>query len=39
MIEDYERGDIYHALAVMCGLTDDPTSNDGSANTATRVIG
>jgi DNA polymerase I len=22
--QDYEAGDIYHALAVMCGLTDDP---------------
>jgi hypothetical protein len=24
LIEDYQSGDIYHALARMCGLTDDP---------------
>jgi hypothetical protein len=24
LIRDYNRGDVYHALAKMCGLTDDP---------------
>jgi len=24
LIEDYSSGDVYHALARMCGLTDDP---------------
>ena len=24
LIDDYNGGDVYHALAHMCGLTDDP---------------
>ena len=24
LIDDYSGGDVYHALAIMCGLTDDP---------------
>jgi hypothetical protein len=33
LIEDYSRGDVYYALARMCGLTDDPTPNTGKMPT------
>ena len=32
LMDDYRGGDVYHALALICGLTDDPDRSTGKTN-------